>query len=205
MHAPVFAMGHAHSNKLIKPAQAASAQVTTPNATLTQATALVEPAMHLKIRMPNALTQNLQSDQDLDDMNKLLANYSDNKVALQRNNQGKLFLKAHSVKDIFALAKKAYHPRGYYERRYGNGGDGGDANGAAIASGVLGPIGFVFAFIPFLSLGAIAISIAAIITGAIGLKSHRPRMATMGLTFGILGLIISILFSWLYFAIWVFA
>ena len=151
--------------------------------------------------MPSALTNQIESDQQLDDMNKLLASYSDNKVALQRNDNGKLVLHAHSVKDIFALAKNANQPRGYYERRYGNNGGGGDASGAAIASSIMGPISFVFAFIPVLSFAAIPLSIAAIITGAIGLRSHRHRLAAIGLTFGILGLIFSLLMSWFYIAI----
>ena len=201
-HLPIIAMGHGYRGKSSKPATPiANVQVSQATAT---ATASTDQGMHFKLRMPNALTQQLQSDQELADMNKVLADYSNSKVTLQRNDQGKLFLKAHSVKDIFALTKNTSHPRGYYERRYGNGGGGGDASGAAIASGVLGPISFVFAFLPFLSLAAIPISIAAIITGAIGLRSHRQRIAAVGLTFGILGLILSILFSWLYFAFWAF-
>ena len=159
---------------------------------------LASESMHFKIKMPDALTKNIQNDQELADMNKVLATYSNNKVALQRNEHGKLILRAHSVKDIFTLAKNSSQPRGYYERRTGTG--GGDAAGSAIASAVLGPIGFVCAFLPFLSIAAIPISIAAIITGAIGLRSHRKGLAITGLTFGILGLILGIFFTWFYIA-----
>ena len=197
-HVPMLALVHGHSSKSSKPAtQTANVQ---SEPAQTTATAATDQDMHFKLKMPNALTQQLQTDQELADMNKALGDYSNNKVTLQRNDQGKLFLKAHSVKDIFALAKSMGHPRGYYERRYGNGGGGGDASGAAIASGVMGPISFVFAFLPLLSFLAIPISIAAIITGAIGLRSHRHRLAAIGLTFGILGLIISLLMSWFYIA-----
>ena len=160
---------------------------------------LASESMHFRIKMPDALTKNMQNDQELADMNKMLATYSNNKMALQRNEHGKIFLRTHSVKDIFALAKNTSQPRGYYERRTGTGG-GGDAAGSAIASAVLGPIGFVCAFLPFLSIAAIPISIAAIITGAIGLRSHRKGLAITGLTFGILGLILGIFFTWFYIA-----
>ena len=194
----MLALSHGHGSKSSKPAaQSTNVQ---PNPAPATATASTDQDMHFKLKMPNALTQQLQSDQELADMNKVLADYSNSKVTLQRNDQGKLFLKAHSVKDIFALAKNSGHPQGYYERRYGNGGGGGDAGGAAIAAGVMGPISFVFAFLPLLSFLAIPISIAAIITGAIGLRSHRHRLAAIGLTFGILGLIISLLMSWFYIA-----
>lgn len=160
--------------------------------------------MHFKMKMPAVIEKQMQDDKDMDDMNKLLANYSDNKIALQRNDKAKLYLQAHSVKDVLALVKNASHPRGYYERRYGS---GSDPDGSAIASGVMGPISFLFAFIPFLSFLAIPLSIAAIVTGAVGLRSHRHRLASMGLTFGILGLIFSVLMSFFYlhlfFAFWV--
>ena len=197
-HLPVLALSHGHSGKSSKPA-AQTSGVQSNTATVT-ATASTDQDMHFKLKMPNVLTQQLQSDQELEDMNRVLANYSNNKVTMQRNDKGNLFLKAHSVKDIFALAKSTSHPRGYYERRYGNNGGGGDASGAAIASGVMGPVSFVFAFLPILSFIAIPVSIAAIITGAIGLRSHRHRLAAIGLTFGILGLIISLLMSWFYIA-----
>jgi|GEM_PF-3561115 hypothetical protein len=208
-HPSIFAFNHVakHTADAPKPAgqtaQAAivdTAAITMPKTGIIAAT---DQQMHFKMRMPAALDKQMQDDQDLNDMNKLLANYSDNKVSLQRNDNGKLYLKAHSLKDILTMAKNTSHPRGYYERRYGN---GSDPAGAAVAAGVLGPISFVFAFIPFLSFVAFPISIAAIITGAIGLKSSRRRLASTGLTFGILGLIFSILFSFLYlhifFAFW---
>lgn len=199
MHAPTLAFNHPlkrkpESSKPAIPVSQASAADTTQKSNLTASS---DQLMHFKIKMPDALQKQMQDDQDLNDMNKLLATYSNNKVELQRNDNGKLYLKAHSIKDIFALAKNTSHPRGYYERRYGNGGSG-DAGGAAIAAGVMGPISFLFAFIPFLSFFAIPLSIAAIITGAIGLRSHRHRLASIGLTFGILGLIFSLLMSVIY-------
>ncbi len=208
-HTSIFAFNRTVKHKAdgVKPA-ATTAQATILDTPLTPMPktgiiAATDQQMHFKIKMPAALDKQMQDDQDLNDMNKLLANYSNNKVSLQRNDNGKLYLKAHSLKDILTLAKNTTQPRGYYERRYGN---GSDPSGAAIASGVLGPIGFVFAFIPFLSFLAIPISIAAIITGAVGLRSSRHRLASIGLTFGILGLIFSILFSFLYlhifFAFW---
>jgi len=211
-HPALFAFSHPfkHKSEGSKPvAQNAPAVVADSNAAAPKPAGMIaatDQQMHFKMKMPAALEKQMQDDQDLNDMNKLLANYSNNKVSLQRNDNGKLFLKAHSVKDIFALAKNTSQPRGYYERRYGNGGSG-DAGGAAIASGVLGPISFLFAFIPFLSFAAIPLSIAAIITGGIGLRSHRHRLAALGLTFGILGLIFSILMSIFYihifFALWI--
>ena len=203
LHSPALAFNllKMHQAKISKAAmQANNAKAAAPNQN-TPVLASATSTMAFKIRMPNSLNRQLDSDKELDDMNKLLASYSDNKVALQRNDKGKLFLKAHSIKDIFALAKNTSQPHGYYERRYGSNGGGGDASGAAIASSILGPISFVFAFIPVLSFAAIPISIAAIITGAVGLRSHRHRMAAIGLTFGILGLIISLLMSWFYIAV----
>jgi len=194
-----------HHNKSAKTAEqpvTASKPAANNNSSAMMATSA--PSLPFKLQMPSSFTQTIEDDKQLDDMNKLLAQYSNNKVALQRNDKGKLFLRAHSIKDIFALAKNTSHPRGYYEKRYGNGGGGANdaAAGAAIASAVLGPISFVLAFIPFVCLAAIPISIVAIITGGVGLKSFRKRAAVAGLTFGILGLILSILFSWLYISFW---
>ena len=197
-HQPLFACKPHLHGKSSKPTE--QALKATPADSIKRNEGLMAATdMHFKIKMPSALAQQYQSDEEMNDMNKLLANYSNNKVMLQRNENGKVFLKAHSAKDIFLLAKNVSKPRGYYEKRYGNGGSrGGDGAGAAIASSILGPISFVFAFIPFLSLAAIPIGLAAIITGAIGLGSSRPRRAVVGLTFGILGLLLGILFSILY-------
>jgi len=204
-HTSIFAFNHIAKPKAnnSKPAAQTTQAAIADTASKTGLIAATDQQIHFNMRMPAALDKQMQDDQDLNDMNKLLANYSDNKVSLQRNDNGKLYLKAHSLKDILTLAKNTSHPRGYYERRYGN---GSDPAGAAVAAGVMGPISFIFAFIPFLSFLAIPISIAAIATGAVGLRSSRHRLASIGLTFGILGLIFSLLFSLLYlhlfFALW---
>ena len=194
-HAPILSFGHHKTNQgnNTKPAlQSVSNESTAtinPNLPLTAA---ATSDMRIKIKLPTSLGGQLETDKELEDMNKLLAGYSNNKVALQRNEQGKLFLRAHSVKDIFAFAKKVSSPKGYYERKQDN---ARDASGSAIASVVLGSIGLVFSWIPFLSFAAILISLAAIITGAIGLRSHRRRLAIAGLVMGIIGLIISVIMS----------
>jgi hypothetical protein len=63
-------------------------------------------------------------------------------------------------------------------------------------------IGFVFSFIPILSILAIPMGLVAIILGAVGLNSGRRRMAVLGITFGVLAMLIGALFTFLYFVLW---
>jgi hypothetical protein len=201
-HTPLFAFNH-HIKKT-KPASNTAQPVVAAADSKTKPVMLAnsDNDMHFQLKLPNSIDAKMEEGNGIDDMNKVLADFSANKVKVALNSKGKLVLQAHSLKDIFKLAKASSNPRGYRERGYGGREVGDGASNSAIASSILGPISFIFAFIPVLSLVAIPMSIAAIVTGGVGLSSPRKRRAVVGLTFGVLGLIFSLLFSWLYWLAW---
>jgi len=147
--------------------------------------------MPINVKLPPLLVRNISSDEDVQAVNKLINDYSDNNVGIQRKANGKLYLEAKSGKDLVSLTRNLMHPRGYYEKRYGEGAV--NREGIAIAGGILGTIAFIFAWIPFLNLLAPILGIIAIIFGAIGLNSHRRGHAIAGLVLGILALFIAAL------------
>jgi hypothetical protein len=174
-------------NQPLKSAKQADAQASVNKPKPTGLIASVEKGIPVSIKLPNVLKAD---GNDIDSVNKVLAQYSNNKVSIQQKANGKTYLTAGSLKDLMRLtsnlSKSMIHPRGYYEQRYGEGN-----GGIAVAGGILGLIAFIFAFIPFLDFLAIPLGIVAIILGAIGLRSHRRHFAIGGIVFGILALIIA--------------
>ena len=148
----------------------------------------------VSIKIPSALEKNLQDGNELNEMNKLLANYSNNKVILQQNDKGRFYLKAKSVTDIFKLSKQLNAKKfSIAKRDFGD-----DDSRAAHLSLVLGAVGFAFAFLPALSFAALPICIAAIVMAAKGLHSDLHRKAVTGMILGCLGFAIGVIASILY-------
>ncbi|WP_308465804.1 DUF308 domain-containing protein [Rathayibacter soli] len=76
-------------------------------------------------------------------------------------------------------------------------------NGFGVAALIVGIFALVFAFVPFVSYLAIGAGVIAVILGIVGLiAKHRPRgTAIAGLTIGTIGLILAIMMTILYAAI----
>ena len=150
--------------------------------------------MPVSIKIPSTLERNLQDGNELNEINRLLANYSNNRVTLKQNNKGRFYLKAKSATDIFKLSKqfKAQEfttaKRDFVD----------DDSRAAHLSLVLGAVGFAFAFLPALSFAALPICIAAIVMAAKGLNSDLHRKAVTGMILGCLGFAIAVVASVLY-------
>ena len=160
--------------------------------------ASIQKGIPVNIQLPSNLMQDADGKDNTDDANKMLAQYSNDKVSIQRKANGKVYLAAQSLKDLLRLtsnlSRSMLHPRGYYEKRYGE-----DREGVAVAGGIIGLIAFIFSFIPFLNLLSIPMGIVGIILGAVGIRSHRRHMAIMGLIFGFLALLIAPLTIFFYF------
>jgi hypothetical protein len=156
--------------------------------------AMLQKGIPVNIKLPSGLLNQGDGNDDISDANKILGQYANNGVSVQRKENGNTYFHANSFKSLMlvtsGLSKSMLHPRGYYERRYG--GDGGaDRDRVAVAGGVIGLVSFIFSFIPLLDLLAIPLGIAGIILGAIGIRSHRRHIAILGLVFGILALFIA--------------
>ena len=164
--------------------------------------ASLQKGIPINIQLPSNLVQDADGSDDISNTNKLLNQYSNNGVSIQRKENGQAYLHSNSLKSLLLLtsnlSKSMLHPRGYYERRYGGDGGGG-RDGVAMAGGIIGLIAFIFSFIPFLDLLAIPLGIVGIILGAVGIRSHRRHLAIMGLVFGFLALLIAPLTIFFYF------
>lgn len=160
--------------------------------------ASIDKGIPVNLMLPTGALMGSDGKDNLDDVNQLLNQYSNNKVSIQKKENGKTYLQAKSMKDLFALtsslSKTMIHPRGYYERRYGT-----DRDRIAVAGGVIGLIAFIFSFIPILDFLAIPMGIVGIILGAIGVRSHRRHIAIMGIVFGFLALLIAPLLGLIYY------
>jgi hypothetical protein len=148
------------------------------------ATASTEiPAYQVKI--PRMATGKLNED-DLNGVSDMFEKYSDNKVKLQRNSKGKLYLKAQKATDIFKLAKTLLafkkNPAALPP---------GDSGRIALAGGIIGIVAIVLAFGPFVSYAAFLLGLIAIILGAVGLFSSRRGWAITGIVLGVLAIIIA--------------
>jgi hypothetical protein len=127
------------------------------------------------------------NDDELESVNGTFTKYSGNKVHLERNANGRIYLKAKSATDIFKLAttlaalKKA-NPAALPP---------GDFGRIALAGGVIGIVAIVLALGPFVSYGAFLLGLIAIILGAVGLHSSRPGWAITGIVLGVLAILLA--------------
>ena len=125
------------------------------------------------------------NEDELKGLNDVFEKYSDSKVQIERNEKGKLYLKAHSATDIFKLAKTlvALNKAGPAAI------PPGDGSAIALAGGIIGIIAIILALGPFVSYGAFLLGLIAIILGAVGLRSSRRGWAIAGIVLGVLAIL----------------
>jgi hypothetical protein len=190
-HTVIWAKTHQHSSTTKQ--TVAESKTTTPKNN-PQIPLLASADNGISIKLPSFISKKLTDSDELA-MSEALGSYSANRISLEKKENGKLYVSAASVKDMLSFAKNVssqLHPRGYYERRYA------DNSGVAVAAGAIGIVAFVFAFFPIIGLLSFPLGLVAIILGAVGLRSGRPRMAVLGITFGVLAILIALLFTFIY-------
>jgi hypothetical protein len=166
---------HNETNKVAAPKAKEEAVATTSNE--------VQP---YQLKLPR-IAAGKMNDDELESVNGTFAKYSNDKVHLERNDNGRIYLKAKSATDIFKLAttlaalKKA-NPAALPPGDYGR---------VALAGGVIGIVAIVLALGPFVSYGAFLLGLIAIILGAVGLHSSRPGWAITGIVLGVLAILLA--------------
>ncbi len=135
-----------------------------------------------KIKIPRMVTHKL-SEQELQSANEVFTEYSQNKVKIEKDEKGKLYLKADSKEDFFALAKTLISVK--KTSAAASGGTGG----LAIAGGILGIIAIILSLGPYVSYSAFLLGLLALIFGIIGLSSSRRGWAITGIVLGVLAIL----------------
>ena len=146
----------------------------------------------IKIKLPNTLAQKLGDEKDLLELNRFIGQYKHSSVKLQKDENGKLYLKAHNVKDILALGKSLGSPRG--DNSDGVVHDDANRNLDARLSMILGAVGVGLLILPTLALATYGLCIAAIVFAKRGMNSANHKMAVKGLILGIVGLVVPVIF-----------
>jgi hypothetical protein len=167
------ATAHTETNKAVAPKPKEEAVATSSN-----------EVSSYQLKLPR-IAAGKMNDDELESVNGTFTKYSGNKVRLERNANGRIYLKAKSATDIFKLAttlaalKKA-NPAALPP---------GDGGRIALAGGVIGIVALILALGPFVSYGAFLLGIIAIILGAVGLHSSRPGWAIAGIVLGVLAIL----------------
>ena len=138
-----------------------------------------------ELKIPRIATGKLNDD-ELEGVNGVFEKYSSDKVHLQRNANGKLYLKANSAKDVFKLATSLVALKKTNPAALADGDTGGRI---ALAGGIIGIVAIILAIGPFVSYGAFLLGIIAIILGAVGLRSSRRGWAIAGIVLGVLAIL----------------
>jgi len=138
----------------------------------------------LELKIPRFAIAKLSKD-EVQGVNNVFEKYSANSVKMERNANGKLYLKANSNKDVIKLIKtlaalKKTDPAAAYGDTGGN---------IALAGGIIGIIAIVLALGPFVSYGAFILGIIAIVLGVVGLRSGRRGWAIAGIVLGVLAIL----------------
>jgi hypothetical protein len=138
-----------------------------------------------QVKIPRIATGKL-NEEELNGLSDMFERYSDNKVKLERDEKGKLYLKAQKATDIFKLAKTLMafkkNPAALPP---------GDAGRIALAGGIIGIVAIVLALGPYVGFAAFLLGLIAIILGAVGLFSSRRGWAIAGIVLGVLAILIA--------------
>jgi hypothetical protein len=141
----------------------------------------------IKIKIPTIAAKRLQ-EQDINDVNVYFKSQAQSGISMVRE-QNKVYLEAKSPAGLLKIAQSMA-----FSKEKPAAAPGGGGGGMAIAAGVLGIVGFLLAFGPFIGFGALLCALLAIILGAISLGSSRRGWAITGIVLGAVTLAVAILF-----------
>ena len=150
-------------------------------------------AKQFEMKLPSILTASIKDD-DIAGLNELFKVESKKTVSIEKKDNNSIYLKARSRRDFNRMVM------GMARHRHAVAPDGGGGGGLGLAAGIIGIIAFVLAFGPYVGLLAFPLAIVAIILGILGLGSGRPGWAIAGIIFGILAILVAVLFLLLFFA-----
>ncbi|MFN8288536.1 MAG: hypothetical protein U0V74_17405 [Chitinophagales bacterium] len=189
-HMPLFAKAatHGHSKKSVSVKQTETAERETTKVDVGSFTASADKGM--VIPLPPKMGAEL-TEQEIQEVNTIFRENSDGRVGLEKRGK-KVVVKMKSPVDYLKLSKNLRKSTtapaasaGYLDDR---------GSKMAFASGILGIVGFVLAFGPFIGFFAFACAVAAIVLGVFGLGSARRGWAIAGIVLGAVTLLIALLF-----------
>jgi hypothetical protein len=140
-----------------------------------------------KIKIPAFAAKRLE-EQDINDVNIFFKSQAQGGISMVKNVNNKVYLEAKSPAEFLHIAKSMMFRHTSAPAPYGGGG------GMAIASGVLGIVGFLCALGPYIGFFAFLCALLAIILGALSLGSRRRGWAITGIVLGAITLAMAALF-----------
>ena len=143
-----------------------------------------------ELKIPRFATTKM-TNEDLAGIDSVFEKYSASAVKMERNEKGKLYIKANSNKDVFKLIKTL----AAFKKTDPAAADGETGGRIALAGGIIGIIAIVLALGPFVSYGAFLLGVVAIILGAVGLRSSRRGWAIAGIVLGVLAILFAGIFG----------
>jgi hypothetical protein len=140
-----------------------------------------------KVKIPAFAAKRLE-EQDINDVNDFFKSQSENGISMVKNVNNKVYLEAKSPAEFIRVATSLAFKHAAPAAPDGGGG------GMAIASGVLGIVGFLCALGPYIGFFAFLCALLAIILGAISINSRRRGWAITGIVLGVITLAMAALF-----------
>lgn len=149
----------------------------------------------INTRIPSYLEKEINAG-NFEKVNNVLAQYSDNKVALTHNSKGEMIVSAKSFKSFNKMAQQIVFKKPAQRMSE----DARDI--LALIGGILGIVSAGTSPIPYFNFFSIFVGAGAIVLGILGINSFsRRKWALIGIILGAIGVTLSILFIILYFVV----
>ena len=160
-----------------------------------QLLAFLRQEIPVSTRIPSYLAKEIEAG-NFEKVNKVLTQYSNNKVFLTRNSEGKMMVKATEFKALTKMTQQIIFKKP--AQRMSD--DARDI--LALVGGILGIVSAGTSPIPFFNFFSIFLGAGGIVLGILGLQSfNRRKWALLGIILGAIGITLSILFIVIYFVI----
>lgn len=159
--------------------------------------AFLKQELPVSTQLPAYLQTEIESSGNFEKVNNELAKYSNNKVFLARNSEGKMMVKATEAK---ALAKVTRH---IVFKKPAQRMSETARDVLALIGGILGIVSISSSWIPFFNFLSIFIGVGGLVLGILGIKSeNRKKWAMLGIILGSIGIALSITFILIYAFLW---
>lgn len=159
--------------------------------------AFLKQELPVNTQLPAYMQSEIEASGNFEKVNDALSKYSNNKVFLARNNEGKMIVKATEFKALAKVTQQIVFKKPA-QRMSDTARDV-----LALVGGILGIVSISTSWIPFFNFLSIFIGVGGLVLGILGLKSeNRRKWALLGIILGSIGIALSITFILIYAFLW---
>lgn len=159
--------------------------------------AFLKQELPVSTQLPASMQSEIEANGNFEKVNDALSKYSNNKVFLTRNNEGKITVKATEFKALAKVTQQIVFKKP--AKRMSD----TARDVLALVGGILGIVSISTSWIPFFNFLSIFIGVGGLVLGILGLKSdNRRKWALLGIILGSIGIALSITFILIYAFLW---